>query len=177
MCEGQGNPHSSRSERRALALPSSEPGLSAADSSSLIWSGSAVLLNRSLNPIRARQGERERETGPRSPGHRRGGGAIVLTRPQPRASEANFELRILPGPGALVTCGPPRPRRGAKIGAPATPTTPTSRAETHCPSHWCPLELKGGSGRGAALRAPAKAAVTPEQRRHRCPLRDLPANS
>lgn len=38
---------------------SGDPGVSAADSSSLIWSGSAVLLNRSLNPIRGRQRETE----------------------------------------------------------------------------------------------------------------------
>ena len=42
-----------------LASQSGDPGVSAADSSSLIWSGSAVLLNRSLNPIRGRQRETE----------------------------------------------------------------------------------------------------------------------
>lgn len=38
----------------AVALQSSEPGLTMVASSSLIWSGRAVLLNRSLNPIRRR---------------------------------------------------------------------------------------------------------------------------
>lgn len=42
-----------------LVLQSSDPGLSAVDSSSLIWSCSAVLLNRSLNPIRGRWRETE----------------------------------------------------------------------------------------------------------------------
>lgn len=36
------------------ALQSSDPVLSVVDSSSLIQSSSAVLLNRSLNPIRGR---------------------------------------------------------------------------------------------------------------------------